>query len=257
MRGVGPVGAVAVLSFWASLRGLRALALAAFAVVPTLIVLALVGARASTSQIGDAAQGLFLELTIPIVSIVIVLLLSVGQFRTEIDDDTLGYLTSRSIPREGIVLGKYLGSTGAALVFLVPTALLPIAVALAAGAPSLPDGALGAIVAITVLAAVAYGALFLLLGLVTSWALLLGLLLGFLWEELLVNLPGSFPRLTVIFYLRSLASDLVGSGPLSGYTIALPTADAVLAPIAAAVVFVVAGMATIRVVELAPERSSA
>jgi len=257
MSVVPPVWTVTVLSFRTSLRGIRTLALAAFAAVPTLILLALVAARSAPGVLGNEAQTLFLILTLPVVVIVVMLILAVAQFRNEIDDDTLTYLASRSIPRGGIVVGKYLGSVAAASLLLVPAALAPVALAVAAGAAAPPAGVVGALVAMTVLACVAYGALFLLLGLLTSWALLYGLLLGFLWEELLRRLPGSVPHLTIAFYLRSLAADLVTAGPLSGFPTAVPTFDAVAGPVLAAVVFLAVAVAAIRYVELVPERTSA
>jgi hypothetical protein len=257
MATIGPVGAVAALSFRSSLRGIRAVTLAAFAAIPSLIIVALAEAHTGPVAIGQVAQELFLDLTLPIVVVVVMLILAVGQFRNEIDDDTLSYLTSRSIPRWGIVLGKYLGCVAAAVLLLVPAALGPVAVALLAHAPAPPPGALEAIVAITVLAGLAYGALFLTLGLLTAWALLYGLILGFLWEELLRQLPGSVPKLTISFYLHSLGSDLVASGPFAHYAISEPTAYAVAGPVLAAAVFLGIAMTAIRYVELVPERTSA
>lgn len=48
-------------------------------------------------------------------------------------------------------------------------------------------------------------------------ALLLGLLFGFLWEELLPPLPGDVPRFTMIFYLRPPLSGELSTGPRSGF----------------------------------------
>ena len=257
MSVTGAIGTVAAVSFRTSLQGIRALALAAFAAVPSLILVALVAAHGSPDVLRDASQSLFLGLTMPVVGIVLILLLAVGQFRNEIDDDTLTYLSSRSIPRWGIVLGKYLGCVGAVALYLVPAGLAPVAIARLAGAAALPSGAIAAIVAIALLAALAYSAVFLLFGLVTSWALFVGLVYGFLWEELLLQLPGSAPKLTIAYYLKSLGSDLVSSGPFSGMNPAAATDQAVAGPIFAAVLFVALAMLAIRFVELVPRRTSA
>lgn len=257
MDGIGRIGAVATLSLRGSLRGPRALALAGLAAVPTLVVVALVAAGTAPDTLSSATQALFLALTLPIVLVVVTLVPFVGQFRTEIDDDTLAYLSSRSIPRWQIVLGKYLGALGGALALLLPASLVPFLVAAAAGAPALPGGALASVVLLTVLATAAYGAFFLFLGMATPSALLVGLLYGFLWEELLVFLPGSVPRLTVKFYLLSLASDLTTSGPLSGYPNAVTTLGAVAAPVLAAVAALLLAMGAITTLELIPRRTSA
>ncbi|MCI4340012.1 MAG: hypothetical protein L3J73_01915, partial [Thermoplasmata archaeon] len=111
---LAPISTVAYLSFRGSLRGIRSIALAALASVPTLVILALVAAGTDGSVTVDAAQSLFLGLTVPIVFVVVILVLAVAQFRSEIDDDTLAFLSSRSIPRWGLVVGKYAGAASAA-----------------------------------------------------------------------------------------------------------------------------------------------
>ena len=257
MSAIGPVATVAALSFRTSLRGIRVLALAGFSALPSLIVVALAAAHTGPAAMGRESQLLFLDLTLPVVVVVVTLVLAVAQFRNEIDDDTLSYLTSRSIPRPGIVAGKYLGCVAGTVLLMVPAALGPIALAHLAGAPAPPSGALEAIVAMTVLGSLAYGAVFLALGLFTSWALLFGLIIGFLWEQLLRRLPGSAPNLTISFYLHSLGSDLVATGPLARFPHAVSAGYAVAGPVLAAVVFVAAAMAAIRYVELVPERTSA
>jgi ABC-type transport system involved in multi-copper enzyme maturation permease subunit len=254
---VGPVSTIAWHSFRGSLRGMRTASLALFAAIPSLIVVALAAGHTDPESVAQQSQQLFLDLTLPVVVIVVMLILAVAQFRTEIDDDTLSYLSSRSIPRWGIVLGKYLGCVGAALLILVPAALGPEAVAFLTHAPPPPTGVLEAIVAMTVLASLAYGALFLALGLLTPWALLYGLILGFLWEQLLQLLPGSIPKVTISFYLHSLGSNLVATGPFAHFPMTEPTAYSVAGPVLAAAVFVGTAMAAIRYVELVPERTSA
>ena len=257
MSAVGPVLAIAGLSFRTSLRGIRVLALAAFAAIPSLLVVALAAAHVGPTTIARDAQALYVDLTLPIVVIVVLLILAVAQFRNEIDDDTLSYLTSRSIPRAGIVLGKYLGCVAGGILLLVPAALGPVAVAGLAGAPAPASSVLVALTAMTVLASAAYAALFLTLGLLTPWALLYGLIYGFLWEELLPLLSGSAPLLTIKFYVRSVASDLVPSGPLAHLSQAVGLDGAVAAPLLAAVAFLLTAMVVIRYVELVPERTSA
>jgi ABC-2 type transport system permease protein len=249
--------AVAALSFRGSLRGLRALGLGAFAAVPALIELAVVGARPGPGTVAATAEVIFGQLTVPIVDLLILLVLGVSQFRSEIDAETLLYLSDRSVRRPTIVLGKFVGSTLAALALTIPAALLPIGIAVAGGAPAYPANVPLALGVATVLAAVAYGAFFLFLGLITRSALLLGLIYGIIWEELLSVLPGSAPELTVLYYLRSTLSHLVPSGPLGQYATSLPLSVVVVVPIAfAAVVLVFAG-ALFRYVETAPVRETA
>ena len=249
--------AVASLAFRGTLRGARVLALAGFAAIPGLIVGALVAAHTAPVELSDAAQGLFAVLTLPIIIMVIVLVISVAQFRNEIDAETLVYLSGRSVRRPTLVVGKYLGALAASLVLVVPSAVLPLGIATVGGGTPYGAAVPLAVIEVTALAALAYVALFLLLGLWTRSALIVGLLFGFFWEELLSVLPGSAPRLTLVFYLRSFLAGSLTTGPLASYPDALsaPVAASILVEVSAVLLLVAA--LSFRYVETVPERASA
>ena len=244
------------LSFRGSLRGSRAVGLTGFALVPSLIVAAIASGHPAAASLSSTAENLFALLTLPIVVMVILLVLSVGQFRNEIDAETLVYLSDRSVARPTIVVGKYLGSLGAALGLVIPATLIPLAVATLAGGTPYPIGVPATMTAVAVLAAAAYGGFFLFLGLVSRSALLIGLLFGFLWEELLPLLPGDVPRFTVIFYLRSLLSWELSTGPLSHFSTVVSFGASVAAPLGLGVASVVLGGIVLRYLETAPEREA-
>jgi len=248
--------AVVWLSLRGSLRGARLVGLAAFALVPSLIILGVASTHPAAKTLSDSAEGLFAVLTLPIVVMVIVLVLAVAQFRNEIDSETLLYLSDRSITRPMIVVGKYLGSLIAALVLVVPAGVLPLAVAALGGGTMYAADVPITVAAAAVLAAVAYTGFFLFLGLVSRSALLIGLLYGFLWEELVPLLPGSAPRLTLVFYLRNFLSTELTSGPLSGFPAPFTSTGSVLALIGVGIAFVVFGSVAFRYLETAPERES-
>jgi ABC-2 type transport system permease protein len=250
------LGTVTWLSLRASLRGTRVIGLSAFALVPTLIVAAVASTHPAPDTLSNAAEGLFVLLTLPIVVMVIVLVLSVAQFRNEIDSETLLYLSDRSIARPTIVVGKYVGSLGAALVLVVPATLAPLAIAALGGGTPYGADVPAVLIVAAVLAAVAYGGFFLFLGLASRSALLIGVLFGFLWEELVPLLPGEIPRLTVIFYLRSFLAGELPSGPLSGYSTVVSVAGCVVALVGLAIAFLILGSAVFRFLETAPERES-
>ena len=131
------------------------------------------------------------------------------------EDDTLVYPMSRSIPRGALVAGKYVGYVLAALVFLLPSALvgLAVGVALNSGPQVSLDGLLPGVVVMAVLAVLAYGGFFLLLGLLTRQALVIGLIYGFLWEAFVPLLPGPLKELSLVYYLRAAGGHLVGADP--------------------------------------------
>jgi len=248
---------VARISWRSAFQGLRTWALGALSAISALVVLALVLDGASASNCENAAQSLFLLLTVRVVVGLVVLIVAVAQFRTDIEQDTLSHLSSRSVTRTEIALGKYLGSVGASLVFLVPAGIAPLLIAGFAGAPAPPTSVTAAILAIVLLATLAYAAFFLFLGLVTRNALLLGLIFLFLWEELVLLLPGDFPKLSLLYYLQSFANGEVTSGPFSGsLTGVSPALDAVAALVVMAF-FVALTALLFRNVETAPQRTSA
>ena len=248
--------AVVTLAFRGSLRGPRLVGLGAFALAPSLLLLALVSARVPAASLRLAAEELLGVLTLPVIVMVVVLVLAVAQFRNEIDAETLVYLSDRSVGRTTVVLGKYLGAWAASLVLAVPAALLPLGIAEAAGAAPYPVSVPGAVAATAVLATAAYVGLFLLLGLVSRSALILGLLFGFLWEELLVHLPGVVPRLTLVYYLRSFLSSTLSSGPLAGYPSAVSGAASVAVILSVTLASLLLAAVAFRVLETAPVRDS-
>jgi ABC-2 type transport system permease protein len=249
--------AMSWLSFRGSLRGARLVGLAAFALLPSLIVTAVASAHPTAITLANTAEGLFGLLTLPIVVMVIVLVLSVAQFRNEIDAETLVYLTDRSVSRPTIVGGKYVGVLAASLTLIVPAALLPLLIATLEGGTPYAADVPAVLTAAAILAAMAYAGFFLFLGLVTRSALLIGLLFGFLWEELLRLLPGDVPRLTVIFYLQDFLGRELPGGILSAYPTPLSTPASVLVLVALPLAFLFLGSASLRFLETSPERETA
>jgi ABC-type transport system involved in multi-copper enzyme maturation permease subunit len=244
------------LSLRSSLRGLRLIGLASFAAVPTILVAAIASARASPGTLENASELLVGALTLPVVIMVIVLVIAVAQFRNEIDAETLVYLSDRSVGRGTVVFGKYLGAWGASLLLALPAALVPFAVVAGMGGSPSSNILVPAIASAVLLATAAYVGFFLFLGLVSRSALFIGLLFGFLWEELLVLLPGEAPRLTLAFYYRSFLSGETPTGPLSGYAGAIPDGLAAAALVGVTVAFLCFAIVAFRFLETAPERGS-
>jgi ABC-2 type transport system permease protein len=124
----------------------------------------------------------------------------------EVEGRTITYLLTRPVPRPAVLAGKFGAylATGLAIALPATTACF-LVLSTADGAPGLAASApdlfrdLGAVT----LTLVSYGALFALAGVVLRRPVIPGLLFLFGWE-LIANLPGYMPRLTVTAYLRSL-----------------------------------------------------
>lgn len=230
---------VAAMTFRAAFSGGRGLALAfAGAVFPVLVAVIDVAGFPGLDLLATS-EVLFSTLFLPVVLLLVCLVLGVGAFRGELDEDTLVYPLNRTLPRPVLAAGKYLGSVGAASVVLVPSSVIgfALAVGLGSGPTTGSPGLDQAMVLLPLLGIVAYGAVFFLLGLATRQALVVGLLYGFLWETFVSLLAGPIREVSVIYYLRGVGAYLVPGGALAaGVAPAAPSgvvAGAVLTAVAA------------------------
>ena len=124
----------------------------------------------------------------------------------EVEGRTLTYLLTRPLTRPAIFAGKFAAYLATSLGIALPSAVLTFfLLATARGwsgvGASVPD--LFRDLGVMALTLVAYGAFFALLGVLLRRPVIPGLLFLFGWE-LLANLPGYLPRLTLTAWLRSL-----------------------------------------------------
>ncbi|MGP8072319.1 MAG: hypothetical protein ACLPZM_04220 [Thermoplasmata archaeon] len=163
-----------------------------------------------------AAETLFSTLFLPVVLLLVCLVQGVSLFRNELEEDTLLYPLKRTVPRPSLVVGKYIGFVATTLLALLPSAVIGTALggALGKGPTVATSGLFEAVVVMTILGVAAYGAVFLLLGLITRYALIIGLIYGFMWETFVSLLPGPISQWTVVYYLRGVGFQFVPSGAL-------------------------------------------
>ena len=147
----------------------------------------------------------------------------------EVEGRTLTYLLTRPIRRGSILVGKFVAYVATTLCLALPADVLTFfLLATAHGASGLgsrvPD--LFRDLGVIALALLVYGALFTLLGVLLRRPVIPGLLFLFAWE-LVANLPGYMPRLTITGYIRSLTRHRPpeeGLGVLLGQPEVLPAA---------------------------------
>ena len=124
----------------------------------------------------------------------------------EVEGRTLTYLLTRPLTRPSIFAGKFAANLATSLGIALPSAVLTFFLFVTArgwsgvGA-SVPD--LFRDLGVMALTLLSYGALFAFFGVLLRRPVIPGLLFLFGWE-LLANLPGYLPRLTLNSYLRSL-----------------------------------------------------
>ncbi len=178
----------------------------------------------------------------------------------EVENRTLAYLVTRPVPKPAIVLGK--AAAYAALMFIL------VGVTLAASffilnAVRLGDPALYAeflrYLGVLGLGLLAYTAFFAFLGTVLKRAIIVGLIFGFGWENVIQYFPGSTQRFSIVHYLKSLLPYRPGSGGGRGVALLLfrlePTAPflAVLALGLITAVFLALACGVFRAKEYLPE----
>ena len=131
----------------------------------------------------------------------------------EVDDKTITYLFTRPIPRGAVVLGKYLAFLACTIFVVLPSVVIvwllivPIGGSLGAGFLDLVKD-----LALLALGLAVYGAVFAMIGAALRRPLLVGLALVFVWEPLVMALPGYLKLYTVAYYLQGLVPHAMPSG---------------------------------------------
>jgi len=179
----------------------------------------------------------------------------------EIENRTLPYLITRPVPKPAVILGKY-AAYGLLMFAMVAASLVPSYFILNFGRMSRPEVLKAFFINLGVLGLgiLAYTAFFAFLGTWLKRAIIVGLIFGFGWENVIQYFPGSTQKFSVVHYLKSLLPYRPVSGG-GGRGVALllfrlePTSPpgAVLALAAVAVVFLALACWLFRRKEFLPE----
>ncbi len=125
----------------------------------------------------------------------------------EVDGKTLTYLLVRPIPKPTIMVGKFLALAWISALLVLPTVFFSYAILYLGGdlGPLLEDaGVLGKDIGTIMLALMAYGSLFSLLGAWLKHPIITGLVYAFGWEGIISYLPGFTRKLTITHYVQSI-----------------------------------------------------
>lgn len=133
------------------------------------------------------------------------LILGTSALGSEIDDGTAVYILAKPIPRREIVIAKFAASALIVAAFLIPASSIAAVIALQGVSDS---GLTAAVIVATGLGTIAYSAVFILLSIVSSRALLFGLVYVFIWEGLVTSLFGGTRIVSIRQYALG-AADLV------------------------------------------------
>jgi ABC-2 type transport system permease protein len=155
---------------------------------------------------GEGEVAVIESLVVPLVLPLTALLMGTAALGSEIEDGTIVYLVAKPVPRRQIVLAKLIAAGGL-------TAALTATSTLLAGVLAGGVGALGPTIAYTIaiaVAGIAYCALFVALSVLSTRAMLIGLIYVIVWEGLLAGILEG----TRIFSIREATMSLANAlGP--------------------------------------------
>ncbi|BAU84659.1 ABC transporter permease [Streptomyces laurentii] len=210
---------VARLTYRALLGRRRALILFALPAMLIVIAAAVRMFNGADDQVAaDVLGGFALATMVPLIGVIA----GTGAIGPEIDDGSIVYLLAKPVKRPTIVFTKLIVAIAVTMVFsALPT--------LIAGYILNGNGQQVA-VAFTVaslVASIAYSALFLLLGTVSRHAVVIGLVYALVWEALFGSLIAGARTLSVQQWALALAEKVTGDGLVSS-EVGLPTSVTLL-----------------------------
>lgn len=135
--------------------------------------------------------------------VILAVVFGTGVIAQELEGRTILYLLTRPIARARILLSKFLGAfVGISVTMWISTILLAMVVF---GPTAWMRPIVLRDLAVLLVGALAYGALFLLIAACVNRPLVYGLFFAFGWESWVPLLPGAFQKLSIQTYLRVLA----------------------------------------------------
>jgi len=162
------------------------------------------GAGPSPAEHLDNAVGVITLFTFTLVLPVIALIFGVGSLGDARDDGTLVYLWVRPLNHGSVVFGAWLAATAISLPLVVIPATLS-ALLLDAGSELVT-----ATLIASALAVVAYSAVFVMLGVLSRFAVVLGLVYVLLWEGVVASLGSIGAKMALRGYANSIVTSRTG-----------------------------------------------
>lgn len=190
------------------LGGRRIIALAAMALLPTGVLLALLAGEpggGADRSFHEAPLVILLVIVLPVISLVF----GAGALGDERRDATLSFLLLRPVPRTLVVGAKLLAAWAAAF-GVVGTGGAAMSVTL--GARTGAWETLGPLLAAVAISTLAYTAVFLALGYLTRHAVLVGLVYAFVWESGMTTAVSSLATVSLMRLGLSAYTALVPAG---------------------------------------------
>ena len=176
---------------------------ALFLVLPVLTLLLALTLRLAAGVDDGRAVGFLASFAIGTVLPLLALLAGTGVIGPEIDDGSIVYLLAKPIPRWHLVVSKLVVATATLIVFgAVPIVICGIILTGHLGGIATAFGVGAA------LAGLAYGAVFLLLAVVSRHAVVLGLVYALLWESLIGGFVPGVKNLSILQWALAITREI-------------------------------------------------
>jgi len=157
---------------------------------------------AGSSIFGVMIWLLYIRFIVPILGV----FFGTALIADEVDDKTITYLFTRPIPRNSVLLGKYLAYLACTILLVLPSVVLVFFLIVPLGGSTIAEAFPALLTDLGMLAVglIAYGAVFALVGTRLKRPLIVGLVFAFGWEPSVLLFPGYLKRFTVAYYLQAL-----------------------------------------------------
>jgi ABC-2 type transport system permease protein len=209
----------------------RMFALIALSLLPLLVALVFRTGDPDTDPVDWTANALLSGLIVTTLLPLVTLVLSTTSLGMEIEDGTIVYLLSKPLSRAQVIVAKLAASWLPAGALVSLSAMSSASIVLQGSEPTL----LLAFVIAVAFGALAYSSVFLLLSLLTSRALVIGLIYVFIWEGIVTELFAGTRLLSVRQFTLGMADLLTDTGKFDAHLDGV-TALALMAVITTALV---------------------
>jgi len=155
-------------------------------------------------EVGPTLYFLFI---LPLIAI----LYAISAMREDIENHNIVYLITRPISKTEILLYKFKGYVISTWIVIIISLCISFFI-IAAKEGNVGDniGYLGTLIGLMTLNIIAYGGIFFIFAIVTSYPIVISLLYVFFWESIVSNLPNVINRFTILFHIQSMADGLMG-----------------------------------------------
>lgn len=157
----------------------------------------------------------FFEVSLPIFFLLIIpliaILYSISAIREDIEKHTIVYLITRPVSKTEIILYKFKGYFISTWIPLILSISISFFIAASKEGPiTLHLDYLGTMLLVMTLCVLAYGTIFFIFSLISSYPIVLSLVYVYFWELTIWQIPNSLSRFSIMYHLQSIADGLLG-----------------------------------------------